>query len=124
MDARRNQVYTGVYEFVESGNGFEMRSVVSQDAYDIAELIKKLNELGRPVIFLGDGVPVYGKVIAELCQVTYGFAPAGNNRQRAASVAALGAVYYAQGRIVSAAEHQPEYLRKSQAERETGVSVS
>jgi len=124
MDARRNQVYTGVYEFVESGNGFEMRPVVSQKAVDIIELIEELNELGRPVIFLGDGVPVYGKVIAEHCQVPYSFAPAGNNRQRAASVAALGAVYYAQGRTVSAAEHQPEYLRKSQAERETGVSVS
>jgi len=124
MDARRNQVYTGVYEFVESGNGFEMRPVVSQKAVDIIELIEELNELGRPVIFLGDGVPVYGKVIAEHCQVPYSFAPAGNNRQRAASVAALGAVYYAQGRTVSAAEHQPEYLRKSQAERENGVSVS
>ena len=32
--------------------------------------------------------------------------------------AALGAIYFAQGKTVSAAEHQPEYLRKSQAERE------
>jgi len=121
MDARRNQVYTGVYEFVENGTGFEMHSVVEQKADDIVALIRQLNELGRPVIFLGDGVPVYGKVIAEHCEVSYGFAPAGNNRQRAASVAALGAVYYAQGKFVSAAEHQPEYLRKSQAEREAGM---
>lgn len=121
MDARRNQVYTGVYEFVENGPGFEMRSVVEQKADDIVELVHQLNELGRPVIFLGDGVPVYGKVIAENCKVPYSFAPAGNNRQRAASVAALGAVYYAHGKTVSAAEHQPEYLRKSQAEREAGM---
>ena len=46
------------------------------------------------------------------------FAPAANNRQRAASVASLGAIYYAQGKTVTAAEHEPEYLRKSQAERE------
>ena len=121
MDARRNQVYTGVYEFVENGTGFEMHSVVGQKADDIVALIRQLNELGRPVIFLGDGVPVYEKVIAEHCKFSYGFAPAGNNRQRAASVAALGAVYYAQGKFVSAAEHQPEYLRKSQAEREAGM---
>lgn len=121
MDARRNQVYTGVYEFVESGDGFEMRPVVEQKADDIVELVNELNGLGRPVVFLGDGVPVYGKVIAEYCRVPYSFAPAGNNRQRAASVAALGAVYYAQGRTVTAAEHQPEYLRKSQAEREAGM---
>ena len=121
MDARRNQVYTGVYEFVESGAGFEMRPVVEQKADDIVELVGQLNELGRPVIFLGDGVPVYEKVIAENCKVSYCFAPAGNNRQRAASIAALGAVYYAQGKTVTAAEHQPEYLRKSQAEREAGM---
>lgn len=121
MDARRNQVYTGVYEFVENGSGFEMRAVVEQKADDIVELIKELNGLDRPVIFLGDGVPVYGKVIAEHCKVPYRFAPAGNNRQRAASVAALGAVYYAQGKVITAAEHQPEYLRKSQAEREAGM---
>jgi tRNA A37 threonylcarbamoyladenosine modification protein TsaB len=35
-----------------------------------------------------------------------------------ASVASLGAIYYAQGKTVTAAEHEPEYLRKSQAERE------
>ena len=33
-------------------------------------------------------------------------------------MASLGAVYYAHGRTVTAAEHEPEYLRKSQAERE------
>lgn len=121
MDARRNQVYTGVYEFVENGTGFEMRSVVEQKADDIVQLLDQLNGLGRPVVFLGDGVPVYGKVIAEHCRVPYSFAPAGNNRQRAASIAALGAVYFAQGKTVTAAEHQPEYLRKSQAEREAGM---
>ena len=33
-------------------------------------------------------------------------------------MAALGAVYFAQGKTESAAEHVPDYLRKSQAERE------
>ena len=33
-------------------------------------------------------------------------------------MASLGAIYYAQGKTVTAAEHEPEYLRKSQAERE------
>lgn len=40
------------------------------------------------------------------------------NRQKASSVAALGMVYYKQGKYESAAEHKPEYLRLSQAERE------
>ncbi len=118
MDARRNQVYTGIYEFISEGHAMLLHTVREQCAVDITEIIANLNELGREVIFLGDGVPVYSKVIEEQMQVPFTYAPAGNNRQRAASVAALGTVYYAQGKTVTAAEHQPEYLRKSQAERE------
>ena len=40
------------------------------------------------------------------------------NRQRAASIAVLGGEYFKQGKTISAAEHLPEYLRSSQAERE------
>ena len=36
----------------------------------------------------------------------------------AANVAALGAVYYAEGKYQQPAEHAPEYFRLSQAERE------
>lgn len=118
MDARRNQVYTAVYEFVPREEGFEMQAVIPQNPMDIGEITEQLNALGRKVIFLGDGVPVYLPVIREKLKVEYSIAPAGKNRQRAAGVAALGAVYYAQGRTVDAASHQPEYLRKSQAERE------
>lgn len=119
MDARRNQVYTGVYEFVaEGGHGMEMQSVVDQCAADIHEIITKLNGMGREVIFLGDGVPVYEHIIKEEMQVPYIFAPAHRNRQSAGSVGALAEVYYKAGKIQTAAEHQPEYLRLSQAERE------
>ena len=40
------------------------------------------------------------------------------NKQRAGAVAALALQYYKQGKTVTAQEHQPEYLRMSQAERE------
>lgn len=113
MDARRNQVYTGVYRFEQD---FEV--VMEQDAMDMGELIEKLNAMGERVIFLGDGVPVHEKRIRESMAVPFDFAPAHMNRQRAASVAALGAVYFAEGKIETAAEHGPDYLRKSQAERE------
>ena len=49
--------------------------------------------------------------------VPYDLAPAHVNRQRAASVAALGAVYFAEGKTETAMEHKPDYLRKSQAEQ-------
>ena len=125
MDARRNQVYTGIYEFckAESEAGsceqqLVMQCVKDQCASPVDELVDELNRLGREVIFLGDGVPVYRRQITEGMKVPFSFAPAANNRQRAASVASLGAIYYAQGKTVTAAEHEPEYLRKSQAERE------
>lgn len=120
MDARRNQVYTAAYEFVPAGEDFELNAVIGQNPVDIEEMLEKLNALGRRVVFLGDGVPVYLPVIREKSKVDYSLAPAGNNRQRGASVAALGAVYYSKGRTVDAALHQPEYLRVSQAEREKG----
>lgn len=118
MDARRNQVYTGIYRFIAEGKTWRMEAVKEQCAVDVTEILQMCNEIGEPVIFLGDGVPVYADKIAELCQVPYTFAPANMNRQRAASVATLGLVYAKQGKVVTAAEHAPEYLRKSQAERE------
>jgi len=118
MDARRNQVYAAAYEFKKQGERYELCTLLPQVPTDIEEWIEKLNHLGREVVFLGDGVPVYLSCIREHIKVPYSLAPGGNNRQRAASVAALGAVYYAEGKTVSAAEHQPEYLRVSQAERE------
>lgn len=118
MDARRNQVYTGIYEFVSEEHCWGMRILQEQCAVDIAVIVEKLNGLGRETVFLGDGVPVFAQQIAEKMTVPYLFAPANNNRQRAASIAALGARYYAQGKTVPAAKHQPEYLRMSQAERE------
>lgn len=113
MDARRNQVYTGLYR---SQAAFEV--VKAQCAMDVTELVKELNERGEKVIFLGDGVPVHEKTIRDLISVPYEFAPAHVNRQRGASVAVMGAWYYAQGRTETAAEHRPDYLRKAQAERE------
>lgn len=114
MDARRNQVYTGVYRLNESG----LQVVKEQMAIDVRVLAEQLNALGEAVTFLGDGVPVYREQLEEKLTVPFTFAPANMNRQRAASVGLRGFQYYREGRIETAAEHQPDYLRVSQAERE------
>lgn len=124
MDARRKQVYTGMYTFArkETEGSKETEMVLdvleSQNASPIDELIERLNVHGRPVVFLGDGVPVYQEVIKDKMRVPYSFAPASANRQRAAVVGALGIQYYKEGKFETAMEHQPDYLRVSQAERE------
>ena len=48
MDARRNQVYTGLYHFRDR---FEV--VKNQWPSDVRELVDELNERGEKVIFLG-----------------------------------------------------------------------
>ena len=88
------------------------------EVVSVTEIAEKLNALGREVIFLGDGVPVYRKTLAEVMKIPYSFAPAHMNRQRAAVVGALGIRYFKMGRYETAAEHKPDYLRLSQAERE------
>ena len=118
MDARRSQVYTGIYEFLREGEKYCLNIIKRQCAVAFDEIAQALNELGREVIFLGDGVPVFRERMKEIMQVPYTLAPAHMNRQRAASIGALGSVYYAQGRFVSGEAFVPEYLRLSQAERE------
>ena len=121
MDARRNQVYTGIYKFVRrEGNpsSYALKSLVKQCAVSIDEIVGKCNALEEEVIFLGDGVPVFGKRLGESLKVPYSFAPAHMNRQRAASFAMLAFDYLKEGKFVAARDHAPEYLRLSQAERE------
>ena len=114
MDARRQQTYTGLYEFADG----KLKTVLPQCAVDISEIVEKINELGRAVIVLGDGVPVFEKYLEENLKVPLEKAPAICNRQRAASVAILAEVLYQEGIVETAAEHKPDYLRLSQAERE------
>ena len=113
MDARRDQVYTGIYR-----NDGAFQVVRQSCAIAMEALLKILNEMGEPVIFLGDGVPVQRERIEAEAGFPYLFAPAHLSRQKAGAVAALGAVYYERGQVQTAARHAPEYLRVSQAERE------
>lgn len=114
MDARRKQVYTGIYSFDQEG----MHVLKPQCAEGIDEIIDQLNERAEAVTFLGDGVPVYRDYIDENCRTEYQYAPAHLNKQRAGAVAALARIYADEGKIQTADEHRPEYLRLSQAERE------
>lgn len=121
MDARRDQVYTGVYEF----RGNRLERLEPPAAVDIREIAEKLCGLGRDVIFLGDGVPVYRNRLEEILTAEfqaagrrYSFAPAHLNKQRAGAIGTLALEYMREGRVQTAAEHRPDYLRLSQAERE------
>lgn len=114
MDARRSQVYTGIYTF----KGDEFQIIEKQQAISIEELIDKLNALGQAVTFLGDGVPVHKDNLQKKLQIPVFFAPSFASRQRAAALGALAITYMEEGKIEMAENHKPDYLRLSQAERE------
>lgn len=119
MDARRNQVYTGLYQFEDD----HMNTILSECVLMIDEIVSRINESGKKTVFLGDGVAVFKEYIEGNIKVSYSFAPANNNKQRASSVAALGIELYKAGKAEDAKEHKPEYLRLSQAERERQEKV-
>ncbi|MCR5154523.1 MAG: tRNA (adenosine(37)-N6)-threonylcarbamoyltransferase complex dimerization subunit type 1 TsaB [Lachnospiraceae bacterium] len=114
MDARRQQVYTGLYKYGPEG------FVVVKDrmATQIEDILKLVNEAGEEVVFLGDGVEAYKDTIISLTKVPYSFAPLHLSKQRAGSLAVRAAFLFEEGKFVTAAEHRPDYLRLSQAERE------
>lgn len=127
MDARRNQVYTGIYTFMRneeqgSTSAYHMEVLQEQCAVDISVITEQLNELAakeqKQVIFLGDGVPVFQEQLKELMHVAYSFAPAFCNQQRASALATLAQSLLKAGKCCTALEFIPEYLRLSQAERE------
>lgn len=118
MDARRNQVYTGLYQFVPGEDGYDIEILKEGCACDIMECIEVANSFEQPVIFLGDGVPVFESMIKEHATVPVFFAPAHRRLQSAASVGALAMEFASKGRFVEAKDHAPEYFRMSQAERE------
>ncbi len=117
MDARREQVYNGLYRF----RGGTLLTAEDQRALAVAELAEELNDRFQgeeQILFLGDGVAVYREQLDALLTVPHLYAPASCGRQRAASVGALGAVLLREGKAIPSFRHAPVYLRKSQAERE------
>jgi tRNA threonylcarbamoyladenosine biosynthesis protein TsaB len=110
MDARRNQVYSAIYD---TSNGLDALSGFM--ACDIDELLASVAEINDNAVFLGDGVPVFSDRIKSYSE-GFDFAPVSCNMQRAASVGALALTREANA--VACDEFDLIYLRKSQAERE------
>lgn len=108
MDARRNQVYTALYD---TYNGFNRIS--DYMACDINELIDIVKSKGKDAVFLGDGVPVFKDIIIDN---GYSIAPVSANMQRAACIGALALQRV--NEAVDCNQFEIMYLRKSQAERE------
>ena len=118
MDARRSEVYSGLYGF--SGAEFIVyEKALARPITEQVRAAEALSEkLDRPVLYLGDGLPVFREEIERIASRPTLFAPAHTRCQHAGAVAALGAKLFAEGIQESALTFEPVYLRKSQAEQE------
>ena len=114
MDARRNRVFTGMYRW-ENG---KFHTIKDQDVIEIDELLDMLKERNERVIFNGDGTLVYKEKIISVLGESAIFAPSSVNMAKASSVAQLALAKAKKGEVESYFDIVPDYLRKSQAERE------
>ncbi|MBR5808992.1 MAG: tRNA (adenosine(37)-N6)-threonylcarbamoyltransferase complex dimerization subunit type 1 TsaB [Clostridia bacterium] len=110
MDARREQVYNAFYKW-EDG---VLKEIKEPRAISLEDCMKELLELGEKVVFLGDGVAVFREKIKDTLKEQALFAPQLACTGRAACVAEAAK----NNKTLNYGELAPQYLRKSQAERE------
>lgn len=114
MDARRNQVYTALFQWKEG----RAERLMEDRAIPISELLSYLAEKGQPVLFVGDGAELVYEAAQETALEVF-LAPELLRYQNAAAVAACAEAKLAEGfEPVCSDDILPVYLRAPQAERE------
>jgi tRNA threonylcarbamoyladenosine biosynthesis protein TsaB len=113
MDARRNQVYNGLFR-AEKG---ALTPLCEDRAIALAELKEELAQLDSPIYLVGDGAMLTYKTLSgELPNLI--LPPEHRLHQRGAGVALAALEKIKAGELGDAATLEPNYLRLSQAERE------
>lgn len=113
MDARRDQVYTSIYRWED----MEYKRLIPYSAMDVRKLANTLLAYNEPILFLGDGVDKYNKILLDLLGDKTIIAPPHLRLQRASSTAWVGLNLANADKCISFYELEPFYLRKSQAEQ-------
>lgn len=130
FDARRSQVYAGIYQRTKDG---ACRCLLEDGAYDLPDYLSGLQKAAAmageaqaagtaeaAVTLFGDGIAPYGEQIAEAAQrmgIPLRSAPEDVRFQDAGCVARLGLELYQSGAGKSFSDIHPVYLRKAEAER-------
>jgi tRNA threonylcarbamoyladenosine biosynthesis protein TsaB len=112
MDARRQEVYS----VAKKGD----MPVIEYGVRPIDELLTQIQALNHDALFVGDGVRVYGEMIAHTLKERAHFIPEPFGIQSAAAVAML-ADKTEKSQWQDAYTLKPVYLRLSQAEREANM---
>lgn len=114
LDALRDNVYTAVYTAKDGELAVEM----DYTALHIDELIEKLKEDGRKVMFCGDCLDLHRDRLMASLGEKYCESSLISRMPRAGSIAELGLRRLSKGQEDDIYTYAPIYLRKSQAERE------
>lgn len=112
LDARKKQVYAGVYYDREG----KLEILEEPMVIAIEDLLSNLKKIDREVTFLGDAVPVYSSVITEILGPKALFAGKINSLPRAAAAAELGMALLQKGVFDEPLGLTPFYIRASEAE--------
>ncbi len=109
LDARKNQVYAGLYRWENN----DCTKIMPETALKPDDLLGKINE---PVVFLGEGAKIYRDRILELFGQQAVFAPPAKMTPSATTVAELAVQKIKEGITADPVSLAPLYIRKSEAE--------
>ncbi|MCI1986494.1 MAG: tRNA (adenosine(37)-N6)-threonylcarbamoyltransferase complex dimerization subunit type 1 TsaB [Lactobacillus sp.] len=109
MDARRQNVFTGGYQWVDD----QLTSVIADAHLPLTQLLKEVQILGQPVVFVGVDVPKFAPAIRATLGAQATFADPLSAYPQASRLALLGQV----AAPVSVFDFVPRYLRLTEAER-------
>ena len=113
LDAQRNQVYTGRYQY----EGTKLVEIKEIGIQQIDELLEKLAQSGEQWILVGEAVYKYEDKIREISNIE--IPAASNNVTKAGSLCSVAKVKFDEGKdIFDCYTVNPLYIRKSQAEEQ------
>ncbi len=113
MDARRDQVYTALFDCTQ---GLPRRTM-EDCALSIDDLATQLLGQSEPVWFVGDGIPRFREILEERMGSLARFPMKHLWYQRAASLGMAALAGQEHIETCSYQNAQPQYLRKTEAER-------
>lgn len=115
LDARRQHAFCGAYKY----EGNQLVNVVPIDLRSVEEFSKELIALKGQCVFLGDGYLSHKKLVETyMPEGMWEVARADLMLPRASILAKVAADKFAKGSVETYMDHQPDYYRVSQAERE------
>lgn len=110
LDARKNEVYTALYQTDESG------SMQRQSDYLVISAAKLAEQISEPTIFAGDGITVHGEILREKLGELAVFAPEQLYFAKASSIGFLAQSQWHKKEFLDPATCIPLYVRASDAE--------